>query len=725
MPRLVAPSSADMQSRAPSLPRTLATLATAAVGASALSAAVPAQATTGTVVMRANVLAGIGSLAPTGTPTGTTMTIGLGVARPNPAGEARALHDMYDPSSSAYRHFLSVGAFAQQFGVPQSRRDAVTSWLRGGGLNVFMVSAAGDLVMAQGTAQQVDSLFGVSEHTYTYRGAGFIANDRAPTVPAGLGITTVMGLNTYQHASLPQRLAGPDAPAASARCVQAGFCTGTLKAEDMWSLYDLPASTRGRGQRIAILGEGVLGDESTKGSVVADLRQFEDEHGFPHVALKVHCVINGDCGSDTSGGGEWDLDQAASTGMAPDIDHLDYYFAKDLTDSNQAAMIGGWLSDPNGAMQANASFSECEQGPYNAAFYALPGNVDGNEGIQVGGPVGVGPTGDQLGDDLEAYAEPALQSAALLGRSLFAAAGDTGSGCTALIADGFGPNGIATEDYPTNPYPAGARYAVAVAGTVLYRKSSDGANPDKPPTRGQEYAWPYTGGGSSAFLTAPDYQRNVANLTGICATDPDGGTGATGQLCRGVPDVAAMSGDIISDAYADVSGGSDSSNGGTSLSSPLWVGMWTRIQAASNLPHGLGFANFTIYRIGKDATRYHDDFFDVTVGSNGGPCPTGPCLAQAGWDYVSGWGVPDVAKLAADVAAPAAPANLSGDVAGLVRPGRHVTPTALPNTLAISLSHPAAAGAAGTTVVLALAMCTGRRRRRRGALRSRLRPLLG
>ena len=724
-----------MPLRAISLPRSLASLATAAVAASALAAAVPAQATTGTVVMRANVLAGIGSLSPTGTPKNAVMTIGLGVARPNPAGEARALHAMYDPSSPTYRRFLSVAQFAEEFGVPESRRDAITSWLRGGGLDVFMVSAAGDLVMAQGTAQQVDNLFGVTEHTYTYRGAGFIANDRAPSVPAGLGITTVMGLNTYQHASLPQRLAGPAAPAATARCYPAGFCTGTLQAEDMWSLYDLPTSTRGKGQRIAILGEGVLGDESTKGSVIADLRKFEDEHHFAHVPLKVHCVIDGDCGSDTSGGGEWDLDQAASTGMAPDIDHLDYYFAKDLTDSNQAAMIAGWLSDPNGAMQANASFSECEQGPYNAAFYTLPGNVDGNEGIQVAGPtvpvpdvtvpgvatisfgsitVGVGPTGDQLGDDLEAYAEPALQSAAMMGRSLFAAAGDTGSGCTALIADGIGPNGVATEDYPTNPYPAGARYAVAVAGTVLYRKSSDNANPDKPPARGQEFAWPYTGGGSSAFLTAPDYQQNVPNLTGICVTDPDGGTGATGQLCRGVPDVAAMSGDILTDSYADVSGGSNSSNGGTSLSSPLWVGMWTRIQAASNLPHGLGFANFTIYKIGKDATRYGNDFFDVTVGSNGGPCPQGPCIAQKGWDYVSGWGVPDVARFAADVAAPAA--NLSGDVAGLVSPGRRATLTALPNTSAAS-SYTTAAGAAGAATALSLAAWAGRRRRRRIAPR--------
>ena len=709
--------------------RTLAGAATAAIGLSALPLA-SAHAATGTVLMSANVLHGIDKLTPTGTPASTVMTIGLGVARPDPAGEAATLHALYDPHSAQYRQFFSVSDFAQRFGVPQSRRDAITSWLRSGGLHMFMVTSAGDLVMAQGTAQQVDSLFGVTEHTYSYRGANFIANANAPTVPAGLGITTVMGLNTYQHASLPQRTSQR---ATAARCTPAGFCAGVYQAEDMWSLYDMPASTRGKGQRIAILGEGVLGDDATQGSVIADLRKFENEHHFPHVALKVHCVINGDCGTDMSGQGEWDLDQAASTGMAPDIDHLDYYFAQNLTDSNQAAMIGGWLSDPNGAMQANASFSECEQGPYNSVVYQLPGNIDGNEGVQVpilaadpvlGLPF-LGPTGDQLGDDLEAYAEPALQGAALLGRTLFAAAGDTGSGCAAVVADGIGPNGIATENYPTNPYPAGARYAVAVGGTVVYLTSSDGSTYDKPAKRFEEYAWPYTGGGSSPFLAAPDYQQNVPNLNGLCVVDPNGGTSDTGQLCRGVPDVASMSGDAIV-GYADVNAGSDSSNGGTSLASPLWVGAWTRIQAGSGLPHGLGFANETFYAIGKDSTKYPRDFFDITVGSNTGPCPVsaspagsppaaGPCIAQTGWDYVSGWGAPDVANLIADTQVHTVTNTFSNTftVNAPTNPSSNVqaaTATVLPNT---SAAPTGAAGALGGAVAMAMALWIGRRRRAR------------
>jgi len=71
--------------------------------------------------------------------------------------------------------------------------------------------------------------------------------------------------------------------------------------------------------------------------------------------------------------------------------------------------------------------------------------------------------------------------------------------------------------------------------------------------------------------------------------------------------------------------------------------MWTRVQAAAPAG-GLGFADPTFYAIGtghegNDAR----DFTDITLGTNG--------LYQAGtgWDYVSGWGVPDVANLVEDL----------------------------------------------------------------------------
>jgi hypothetical protein len=69
--------------------------------------------------------------------------------------------------------------------------------------------------------------------------------------------------------------------------------------------------------------------------------------------------------------------------------------------------------------------------------------------------------------------------------------------------------------------------------------------------------------------------------------------------------------------------------------------MWTRIQAAAK-NKGLGFANESLYRIGKSAS-YASDFYDVTAGDNL------PYPATPGWDNATGWGTPDVANLMRDL----------------------------------------------------------------------------
>ena len=116
-----------------------------------------------------------------------------------------------------------------------------------------------------------------------------------------------------------------------------------------------------------------------------------------------------------------------------------------------------------------------------------------------------------------------------------------------------------------------------------------------------------------------------------------------------VPDVAVISGDVISNGYTIVSDGSDSIGGGTSLSSPLWTGMWARVVGASPGRRGFGFANPLIYAIGKNGARYAQSFYDVTAGTNG----LNP--AQTGWDYVTGFGVPRLSGLLKNVQAVAQP----------------------------------------------------------------------
>jgi hypothetical protein len=247
------------------------------------------------------------------------------------------------------------------------------------------------------------------------------------------------------------------------------------------------------------------------------------------------------------------------------------------------------------------------------------------------------------------------------GRTLFSSAGDTGSSCPLVPAATL--NGVTNEVVPIVNYPASSPNAVDVGGTVLYGTSST------PTQRQLEYTWTYSGGGSSLVFAKPSYQDGIAQIAGICTYSPGGGSTHLGQACRGAPDVAAQSGDVASNGYGIVADGeTDYPGGGTSLSSPLWMGMWTRIQATAPKVHshypGLGFANETLYRQYKSATSSRD-FTDIGGGATSPPAGNGFYISTPGWDYTSGMGAPDVA-------------NLATDINGSTTPARPVLPTQPP-----------------------------------------------
>jgi pseudomonalisin len=574
-------------------------------------------------LLTANVLPGLALLPGAGAPDPATVVhLGVGLADPDPAGEAAMLHAVDDPSSPLFHHFLTPAQLAQRFGEPPGVVDRVTSWLGGGGLTVTHVAATGDFLQATGTVAQVERLLRTRLERFTSRGQTFVANRVAPSVPAGLPVISVIGLNSLQrfHTFHGVR-AQPAAGVAASR-----LRTGQLSPQDLWNVYHQPAENLGQGSTMAILGDGQVE------TVIADLRTFEHLHGFPAMLIRVHDVGAGPH-DDSSGTAEWDLDTQASTGMAPLARREDLYFTSSLADADVATDISAWVSDPQGPLQASASFGECETGPLNPVISnpALdPVNPDQNPKAQYG---------TELGNNLQPVAEQILAQGVLQGKTLFVSTGDTGSSCPALVLPAISAgNGVVNQAVPLTNYPASSGFAVGVGGTVLY---TDGAAPR--PRRSVEYAWPFTGGGSTLLIPAPEWQRATRGNALPCLVDSGGSPSNTGRPCRGIPDVTAVSGDAVSNGYTVIVNGRDVSGGGTSLSSPLWLGMWARIQAASPRPDGNGFANPALYSLGNDPGRAARDFHDITVGANG------TYVAGPGWDYVSGFGSPDVTNLMIDL----------------------------------------------------------------------------
>jgi len=298
--------------------------------------------------------------------------------------------------------------------------------------------------------------------------------------------------------------------------------------------------------------------------------------------VPVKTVYTGPKSTDTSGADEWDLDSQTSTGVAPNAKSLTFYVATSLSDADLARSINRFASDGT-AKSGSASLGECDILPF----------LDGSMVI----------------DDI------ALAQAAAQGQTFFASTGDTGSSCAVAPT-----NGVPLSGAPDTEYPASSPYAVAVGGTTLW--ASAGAYQS-------EIAWNAGGGGASPVENGGAWQNGVvptsaANLRGLpdVAFDADPNTGAL--------------------IYVD---GTPTQIGGTSLSSPLAMGLWTRMQSSHN--GRLGFASPKLYTYyvakggGALSTATVPGFHDVQLGGNG------TYVATPGWDYTTGLGSWDVNALSA------------------------------------------------------------------------------
>jgi pseudomonalisin len=414
---------------------------------------------------------------------------------------------------------------------------------------VTAIDGSKNYLIASDTAAQVSSLFNTPLRLFSSKGRTFYANTQAPAVPSSLPILTVLGLNDFNRFSTP-RVSGPTGPAkVTTGAIGDVPVTGLLSPRALWSIYHMPSTNLGNGQTMAIFGWGITPD------TVTHLRAFEHEFQLPQVPVSIR-YFGSTSTPDTNDGAdiEWDLDTQASTAMAPNVVSETLYFAHHNTDADVYASCVAWVHDKKGPLQASASYGECE-------------NIPGGQVV--------------VADGLEVPGDRLLKQAAIEGRTLFASTGDTGSSCPIV----GGTNGVATQVYPALNYPAASPYVVAVGGTDL---NSDGGNP---PQRLTETAWEFTGGGNSVAESAGSYQAGVAPTN--CAFDQNGNPAAAGTLCRRIPDVAAISGDVATGNGMMItdSNGADQQGAGTSLSSPLMLGMWTRIQAAA-AKKGLGFANY-------------------------------------------------------------------------------------------------------------------------------------
>ncbi len=476
--------------------------------------------------------------------------------------------NLFAAAKPADRKYLSREAYATDHGASSADIAAIEAYVRAQGLIVVASSPERRSVFVSGTASDYSRAFGAEIANYEHDGGTYRGRTGALTAPADLVplIEGVFGIDDRPVAMphFQRKIPKPRFGIAPHASTPQSFLPTELA-----TLYQFPAGADGTGQCIGIIELG-------GGYRKADINAYFAKLGIKPPLVHTVRVDGGRNAPSTpqSADGEVMLDILVAGAIAPKAS-LAVYFTPNTDKGFLDALTMAIHDKVNKPSVISISWGSAESSWTAQAMTSF---------------------------------DQALQTAAALGVTVCAAAGDNGSADS--VQDGK----------QHVDFPASSPFMLGCGGTSLVASGN---------TITSESVWndstsSATGGGVSDFFPLPDYQ-NSANVP----VSANGG----GHVGRGVPDVA---GDADPNTGYQVRvDEQDSVFGGTSAVAPLWAGLIARLN--QELGHNVGYLNPIIYGAGFGSAVFND----ITNGNNGA------YSAATGWDACSGWGSPDGAKLLA------------------------------------------------------------------------------
>ncbi|WP_194270606.1 S53 family peptidase [Glaciimonas soli] len=459
--------------------------------------------------------------------------------------------DVNTPGSAVFHKFLTPAQFNAQYAPTQAQVDAVVKHLTKSGFKNITVSSNHTLISADGTAATVTQAFNTSLKRFTHHGRSVYANDKPAQVPAELSniIGSVLGLqNAAIHHTMHSGVMSKPARTTTLAT------TGTEVAHTPTQYYGIYGGSTTPAASNAIIGS------IAEGSMTYTLQDFATFlTNNPSLPALVPTVVNaGTPTTDESGEVEWALDSQVAYGTAGGAKQYIFYVATSMEDAPLTAAYNAAVT-ANVASVVDISLGECEASAHSS--------------------------GSQAADDA------VFEQAVAQGMTFAVAAGDAGAyNCD---TDSEGNPGVANTTTKRKTYdvsePASSPYVLTVGGTALFTTSAGAYNGQAVWNEGTASTgdgsavriWA-TGGGYSKYETAPSWQT-----TAIIGS---------GHTTRGLPDIvydaASASGTNIYINQA-ANGVAYGTVGGTSMASPLFVGIWGRMESAHS--NNLGFPASALY----------------------------------------------------------------------------------------------------------------------------------
>jgi subtilase family serine protease len=533
------------------------------------------------------------------------------------------------PGNALYGKFLTAQQFTSKFAPSTDTVNSVKSWLRAQGFTVGHVPANNKYVEAVGTVGQAAKAFKTSFASYKVEGKTLRSNTSPLVVPDSLpGVMGVIGLDesaalvhhdsnpppvfnnaqpcsrywgekTVQNTPTPDGTALPASPSAFAPCGYAG--------KQLQGAYGMDGAIEsgndGSGVTVAVI------DAYASTTMLADANRYSADHGLPslnglyseHVAPGTKIRPENPMHDPEGWSGEQTLDVEAVHTMAPGAKIL-YVGAPNNFQDLDAAM--NWVVSRHAADIVTNS--------YGWSSEALPKGF-------------IKPVNDMF-----------VQAAAT-GISLFFSSGDCGDESVDSASCPAQPSA------PTPDWPASSPWVTAVGGTSLGVDQDNQrlfelgwqtarSSLDEAATSWTTPSWLYgAGGGTSHLFAQPAYQKGVV---------PDSiATRYGGAPMRVVPDVAAVGDPTTGMAVGQTQTWPDGHTayseyriGGTSLSSPLYAGMFAL--AVQRAGHNFGLANPVLYKAAaNDITKAQRSTYPGAVRAD----YVNGVDASKGYSYTARW----------------------------------------------------------------------------------------
>ncbi len=476
---------------------------------------------------------------------------------------------------------MSRTELEQDYGAGSADVALVTSTLERFGLKVDQVSTVGRSMRVSGTAAQIEAAFHAGLGVYRSAKEGeFRGREAALQIPAELAgiVTGVFGLDQRRVAH--RAGADTDSQAVAEQ-------VSPLAPADLERRYSFPPG-RGAGQTVAIAEFG--------GTYFPDdLAAFSRQHRLSPAAVKV-------------------VDVGLEPVPPAAVERLPEEERREVLDASGEVMMDIEI--------VSGLCPEAEILVYFATF-DQKGWIDLLDAVIAGKPAATSVLSVSWGlaEDSSDWSRAAveevnqrLQAVAHLGVTVCVASGDDGSGDQ--LHDGRAHVN----------FPASSPFVLSVGGTML--------NGDREVVWWQSPGQRQGGGGATGGGVSAIFPRPAWQTVKVASLNPGAIDG------RVVPDVAALAGPPY---YDLVMLGERQPSGGTSAATPVWAALLTRIRAAGKPSAGTTFLAPLLYAsLASGEPRGQATCADITEGDNAShPQPGTGYQAEAGYDAVGGWGVPN------------------------------------------------------------------------------------